>query len=69
MCHFALKDYICVMLGFVSAYLHMMKDCMKYKTKQKALDSEKGEYTFRHAMGKVGIAHLFWVQGKSGKSM
>ena len=42
----------------------MMKDCMKYKTKQKALDSEKGEYTFRHAMGKVGIAHLFWVLGE-----
>ena len=36
-CHFALKDYICVMLGFVSAYLHMMKDCMKYKTKLKNL--------------------------------
>ena len=50
--------------GVCSAYLFMMKDCMKYKTKQKALDSEKGEYTFRHAMGKVGIATLFWVLGE-----
>ena len=31
------KIIICVMLGFVSAYLHMMKDCMKYKTKLKNL--------------------------------
>ena len=35
LCAIALKYYICVMPGFVCAFSHTMKDCMKYKTKTK----------------------------------
>ena len=35
LCAIALKYYICVMPGFVCAFSHTMKDCMKYKAKTK----------------------------------